>query len=301
MRILAGAIVLLLVLLVIGSTLFFVDETQYAVVLRFGQPTQTLTTAGLKAKWPWPIDRVVRFDRRLMVIDVPRVDEPPREFLTLDKKNIEVSSYTCWRIEDPLRFLQTVVDRQGAEVYLRDVVVSEQGALLGRNNLSALVSVDPDDIRLDAMSSEIRETCNEAAMRECGVRIVDFRFKRVNYPEQNRNSVFERMRAERKQIATRYRSEGEKEATRIRAEADRRRMEILAGATRTALETKGTAEAEAARIYNEAYGKDRDFYEFLRTLESYEASLDEGTTILLPSSMRYLKTLLEPERRFRSR
>jgi membrane protease subunit HflC len=293
---LGGAVVLIVVIIVVGSGLFFVDETEYAIVLRFGQPTQTITASGLKAKWPWPIENVVRFDRRLMVFDVPALSEAPREFLTLDKKNIEVSSYTCWQIEDPLLFLETVGNREGAEAYIRDIVVSEKGKLLGRNNLSALVSVTPEEIRLDGIAAEIRNTCNEAATRECGVRIVDFRIKRINYPEQNRNSVFERMRAERKQIATRYRSEGEKEASRIRAEADRRRMEILAEATRTALETRGDAEAQAARIYNDAYGKNREFYQFLRTLESYETTMDEGTTILLPSSMKYLRTLLEPVR-----
>ncbi len=296
MKTIGSAVLFVVLMVLIGTALFFVDETEYAIVLRFGQPTQTITSAGLKAKWPWPIENVVRFDRRLMVFDVPAVDEPPREFLTLDKKNIEVSSYTCWRIDDPLHFLQTVGDREGAEAYIRDIVVSEKGKLLGRNNLSALVSVVPEQIRLDSIAAEIRNTCNDVAMRECGVRVIDFRMKRINYPEQNRNSVFERMRAERKQIATRYRSEGEKEASRIRAEADRRRMEILATATRTALETKGNGEAEAARIYNEAYGKNREFYQFLRTLESYETSMDEGTTILLPSSMKYLRTLLDPVR-----
>jgi membrane protease subunit HflC len=293
---LGGAVLLVVLIVLFGTALFFVDETEYAIVLRFGQPTQTITSAGLKAKWPWPIENVVRFDRRLMVFDVPTVEEPPREFLTLDKKNIEVSSYTCWQIDDPLRFLEAVGDREGAEAYIRDIVVSEKGKLLGRNNLSALVSVVPEEILLDSMAAEIGNACNEVAMRECGVRIVDFRIKRINYPEQNRNSVFERMRAERKQIATRYRSEGEKEASRIRADADRRRMEILAEATRTALETRGNAEAEAARIYNEAYGKNPDFYRFLRTLESYDASFNEGTTVLLPSSMKYLRTLLEPVR-----
>jgi membrane protease subunit HflC len=228
-----------------------------------------------------------------MVFDVPAADEPAIEFLTLDKKNIEVSSYTCWKIEDPRQFLETVGDREGVEAYLRDVVLSEQGKVLGRRNLSALVSVNPGDIEIESITTAIRDTCDRAALRECGVKVVDFRIKRVNYPEQNRASVFERMQAERKQIATRYRSEGERESLKIRAEADRERMEILARAKRQALETEGDAEAEAARIYNEAYGKNPAFYEFLRTLESYENSLNEGTTILLPANMRYLRTFLE--------
>jgi membrane protease subunit HflC len=290
-----GVVLLIFALVILASSLYVVDETEYAVVLRFGDPVRSVTNPGLKAKWPAPIDRVERFDRRLMVFDVPTVDEPALEFLTLDKKNIEVSNYTCWRIGNPQLFLETVAHRQGAEAYLRDVVMSEQGKVLGRSNLSELISVNPEDIRLEMISSNIRKTCDEKAMAECGVKVVDFRIKRINYPEQNRNSVFERMRAERKQIATRYRSEGESESRKIRAEADRKRMEILAQARRQALETEGNAEAEAARIYNEAYGKNPEFYEFLRTLESYQSSLDEKTTILLPSDMKYLRTLLEAE------
>jgi len=294
-----GAVLLILFLMVLGSAIFVVDETEYVVVLRFGDPVRSVTEPGLKIKWPAPIDRVERFDNRLMVFDIPSVDEPPLEFLTLDKKNIEVSNYTCWKIEDPRLFLETVGGRQGAEAYLRDVVMSQQGKVLGRSNLNALISVVPDNIKLESLTAEIRETCDNAAMTECGVRVVDFRIKRINYPEQNRTSVFDRMRAERKQIATRYRSEGESEARKIRAEADRARMEILAQARREALETEGSAEAEAARIYNEAYGKNPEFYEFLRTLESYESSLDEKTTVLLPSDMKYLRTLLEGQGRMR--
>ncbi|MEJ2720776.1 MAG: protease modulator HflC [bacterium] len=207
-----GAIAGILVLAILVSSVFTVDETEYAVVLRFGEPVRSITDAGLNLKWPAPIDRVARFDRRLMVFDVPKADEP-----------------------NPRRFLETVGDRQGVEAYLRDVVLSEQGKVLGRYNLSAIVSVNPSDLHLEAITSAIKDTCDQAASRECGVTIVDFRIKRVNYPEQNRASVFERMQAERKQIATRYRSEGERESLKIRAEADRERMEILAQARRQAL------------------------------------------------------------------
>jgi membrane protease subunit HflC len=285
----------LFVLVELGTLLFQVKMTESAIVLRFGSPVRVVNSPGLQMKLPWPIDQVRRFDRRLLVFDVPGPGEPARELLTFDKKNIEVASYACWRIQDPLRFLQTVGDREGAEAYLRDVVVSELGQQLGRHELSALISTEPEKLRLSEISDQIRAACAAAAERECGVEIADFRIKRINLPEQNRESVFERMRAERKQIATRYRSEGEQQASAIRADADRQKMEILAEAKRQTLEIEGQAEAEAARIYNQAYGKNHEFYEFLRTLASYEKTLTDKTTILLPPNMDYLKLLSNPE------
>ena len=295
MKAILFALLVIAVLVGAGSAVIFVHETEYAIVVRFGNPIRTIVEPGLNFKYPFPIERTVRYDRRLMVMDIPVREEPPREFLTLDKKNIEVSSYTCWKIVDPLRFLETVGSRAGAEAYLGDIVVSELGKVLGRHDLIALISVNPEDLRLAAMTESIHQSCAETARAECGVEIIDFGIKRINFPEQNRSSVFERMRAERKQIATRYRSEGEQLATGIRAEANRERMEILADAQRQATEIEGRAEAEATRIYNEAYGQNREFYEFLRTLESYEKTLNEGTTILLPPEMEYLKLLADPD------
>jgi modulator of FtsH protease HflC len=276
------------------SAFFTVSVTEYAIVLRFGSPVRVVTTPGLGIKLPYPLDRVARFDRRLLVFDLPAPDEPARELLTRDKKNIEVQSYACWRVKDPLRFLQTVGGREGAESYLRDIVVSELGQQLGRHDLSALISVDPANLQLAQIAGAVRDACGAAAARECGVEIVDFRIKRINLPEQNRESVFERMRAERKQIATRYRSEGEQQASAIRADADRQRLEILSEARREALQIQGQAEGEAARVYNQAYGKNREFYEFLRTLSSYERTITDRTTILLPPGMEYLKLFTDP-------
>ena len=238
---------------------------------------------------------MARFDARLLVLDLPSPDEPPRELLTRDKKNIEVASYLCWRIEDPLKFLQTVGTREGAEAYLRDIMLSQLGQELGAHDLSTLISVNREDLQLSEITHEILANCRALAARECGVEAVDFRVKRINLPEQNRESVFERMRAERRQIATRYRSEGDQQASAIQADADRQSMEILGDARRESLEVQGQGEAEAARIYNQAYGKSREFYEFLRTLSSYEKTLTDRTTILLPPGMDYLKLLTNPQ------
>lgn len=280
--------------LLVGSILFSVHETQFAVVTRFGDPRRVIRTPGLYAKWPFPVDRAVYLDKRLLVCDLPRPEDSPKEFLTQDKKNVELSSYVAWRIKDPGRFLETIVTRERGEALLGDMVISELGKVLGTFELKGLLSTEPGETKLAEIMEEIRGSCALALAREeygAAVEIVDFRIKRVNFPEQNRNSVFERMRAERKRIATRYRSEGEKEATAIRAQADQKSMEILAEAYRQSQEIRGRADAEAAGIYAQAYSQDPEFYEFLRTLESYEKSLKEGTTIFLPADSPYLKWL----------
>ncbi|MBN2563339.1 MAG: protease modulator HflC [Phycisphaerae bacterium] len=289
-------LILGLVVLTAWSVFFAVHETQYAVVTRFGDPYRTIKEPGLRVKWPWPIDNVVYFDKRLLVSDTPRPDEPPREFLTKDKKNIEVASYTCWKITDPKVFLERIgTRREDAEARLGEIVISELGKVLGCYELTDLLSTEPGKMKLPQIMGEIRETCRELVKDkdkyDYGVEIIDFQIKRVNFPKQNRTSVFERMRAERKRMATQYRSDGDKEATIIRAEANKESTTILADAYRQAQETEGKADAEATRIYADAYGQDAEFYEFLRTLESYEKSLTQGTTVFLPSDSPYLKWL----------
>ncbi|HUU86021.1 MAG TPA: protease modulator HflC [Phycisphaerae bacterium] len=292
-RTIVWLLIVALVLLTVWSMLFSVDETQYAIVTRFGNPKNVIEQPGLNWKLPAPIETVVYFDNRLLVLDQPGPGEPPPEFLTLDKKNIEVACYTCWKIknEQTLRFLETVGSRDGAEAALGDVVAAELGRVLGEHNLTSLLSINPDQMKIEQIMQEIRDTCDSQARQEYGIEVVDFKIKRINFPEQNRQSVFQRMRAERKRIATRYRSEGEEEAAKIRAQADKTRTEILAQAKRESQEITGTAEAQATRIYAEAFGQDTEFYEFLRTIESYEKSLTAGTTIILPADSPYLRLL----------
>ncbi len=289
-RILLPAVV---VLVVLGtwSVLFAVHVTQYAIVTRFGDPVRVLVEPGLRAKYPWPVEQVVYFDKRLLTLDQPAPGDAPKELLTLDKKNIEVTSYTCWRIDQPQRFLETCGTRADAEAALGDIVYGELGKVLGQHELSALLSTDPEQFQLDRITEQIRSTCADLAAREYGVEIVDFRIKRITFPEQNRSAVFERMRAERKRIATKYRSEGAAEAAKIRAEADKERTEIQAGAYRQAQEIEGRAEAEATRVYAEAFGQDVEFYEFLRTLESYKTALANKVTIFIDFDSPYLKLL----------
>ena len=292
---------MLVAIAAIGVSCFFiVDETEYVIQVRFGDPVRTLIEPGLHVKWPWPVDTLVRFDNRLMVLENPGPGEPDKEYLTEDEqsgigKNVVVTTYTCWRIKHSpaavLRFLETMGNQASAEARLGDAVVSELGAALGRNDFAALVSTDPQQRRWAEFLESIRKKCAAQVEDAYGIEIVDIKLGRLNFPEQNRRNVFERMRAERETIATQYRSQGEEQATGIRARAGRQREEILARAYEEAERIRGTADAEAARIYAEAYGQDPEFYNFLRTLEAYERTLNERTVAILSGQSEFLRLL----------
>lgn len=286
-------VLLVILVLVAGwSACVVVSETDLVVITRFGGPTRVLTEAGLYFKAPAPIDRAVYFDRRLLTLDIPRRDDPPREFLTLDKKNIEVACYACWRITDPLQFMRTLGSRADAEAVLRDVVLSAGGKILASYPLGAMFAVNPEQMKLAEITDAIRGACEEQMEKAYGVDIVDVRLKRINLPDANRASVFERMRNERKRFASQYLNEGEKEAARIRAEAKTREQEILGKAYEEQKRIEGEAEARAYAIYAEAFGQDPQFYEFLRSLESYEKTLTQNTTLFIPADHPYLKGLV---------
>jgi len=278
--------VLVLVFLFARSALFVVDETRTAIVTQFGSPVRIVSDAGLHWKIPQPIQAVRFFDKRLLVYD-PK----PTEFLTNDKKNIVVDAFVAWRIEDPRRFLETVTDRAGAEVRMADIVASEMGAALGRYPLRALITTDPDSMMIGEIMAGVTERVRASASEGFGIGVAEIRTKRLAFPEQNKQSVFDRMRAERERIAKRYRSEGEEEAIKIRAEADKERQEILAEAYRRAETIRGEGDAEAMSIYAKAFNADPDFYEFLRTLESYRRIVDGKTTIILSSDSDLLKLM----------
>ena len=282
------AVVLALALLVaiaVGSAIV-VDTTEYAVVTRFGRPVRTYTTPGLRFRIPF-VDQIVRLDARLLM-----TEPPAAEYLTLDKKNVVARTFLTWRLEDPLRYLQTVQLRDAAEARLVAVTSSEIGAAFGSVPFDALVSTDVDKMRLGAIIDQVEQRVRDTAAREYGVKLVSLRVERLAFPQQNEASVFQRMRAERQRIAKQFRSEGEEQSLKIRAEADRERARILAEADRKASEIRGQAEAEAARIYADALAADPDFYRFVRTLEAYDKIIDKDTTVILPADSPLMRGLL---------
>ena len=305
------------VLLWLAPTSFFtIRETEVGIVTRFGRPLAELAEPGPHLKLPWPVDAVVRVDQRLLVFD-----NEPAELLTRDKQNILVDSFLCWRIADPLRFVQTVKSRPQAEARLLDLASSELGAAVGSEPMGsfltalaatgeaaasetvagetatdevtagAAVANEPKRSKLREVAERARAQVDEMARSSFGIEVVDLEINGFNLPAQNRKSVIERMRAERARIATRYRSEGEERALKIEALSTAEREKVLAEARADAEAIRGRGEAEALRLLAEAYGKDPEFYRFLRSLESYEKIIDGDTTLFIESDSELMEAL----------
>ena len=280
----AGIIIILILLL--RSIFFTISEDQLGALTHFGELRRVITEPGLYMKLPEPVETIRKIEKRIQVLDTM-----PVEYLTHDKKNIIVDCYICWRVDDVETFIKRLSDVANAEIRLKDISASTIGSMLGRQPLSSLISCNPEEMVLDSLMTGVTEQCAEIAAAEFGVEILEIQMKWLNLPEQNKYSVYDRMKAERAMMARKYRAQGESEATRITAEADKERREILAEAYEMAEKIKGEGDAAAMRTYADAYGKDEDFYRLLRTLESYRKFLNEKTTIILSSDSELLKLL----------
>jgi modulator of FtsH protease HflC len=271
-----------------GSCLIAVDETEYALVTNFGQVVTVHGaqpgTAGLHIKAPW--QSVLRVDRRLRVFD-----PPPREVITGDKRNLEVSAFLVYRVADPVRFVRGSGSLDQAESRLNERVSAALSDAIGRRDLAMLATTDPAKWALDELTRETLSSVAPAARTELGIDLVDLGLRRFNHPLEVRPAVFELIRSERRQVATRLRAEGEAQYTTITGQADRTRDTILAQAEAEAERVRGQAQADSTRLLNEAHSRDPKFYELLRTLDSYGSILDPKATIVLSSSSPLLKLL----------
>ena len=262
------------------STVFTVDETRQVVILQFGEPVRIIKTPGLHFKLPAPLQVAQHFDDRLLEYDVA-----PEEILSKDKKSLIVDNYVRWRIVDPLLFLQTVQTEPIAKTRIDDIVYSELRRELGTHNMSEIITERRELI----MEKVTRESAT--ATKPYGIEVVDVRLKRVDLPQNNEQSIYRRMQAERIRQANKFRSEGEEESQKIKASTDKDKTIILANAYKEAEEVKGEGEAKAVDIYARAFSKDPDFYEFYRTLETYKIILDKKTTLVLPTNSKLFDIL----------
>lgn len=274
--------------LTLWRSVLLVDETLVVLVTEFGRIVAVYGDepgeAGLWFKRPWQSSIAV--DRRLRVFD-----PPAREVITGDKRNLEVASYVVWRVADPSRFVQAVGSIEAAEARISERVAASLSDAIGRRELAALASTDPTAWALDALTAEVVEAVAPRASQELGVHLIDVKLRRFNYPIEVRPAVFDLIRSERKQVATALRAEGEAQYKILTSQADRQRDAILAEADAEAERIRGQSEAEANGILNEAHARDPKFFEFLRTLETYRALLDDKSTVVLSSDSPLLKLL----------
>ena len=260
---LLGAVILL------QQSLFIVQQTQQALVIQLGHPLDKVYRPGLHMKLPF-IQNVVYFDARILDYDAR-----PAEALTSDLKSMVLDNYARWKIVDPLRFYRTMRTEANAQARLDAVIYSQIRAHIGRHTLTEVVN----DKRTAIMDSVTEKTSQQ--MNEFGIKIVDVRIKRTDLPAENQRAIFDRMRAERERQATQYRSEGAEESTKIRSEADKERALILAEANKKSQVLRGEGDAEAARIYADAFSKSPEFFSFQRGLEALRKSLGENTRMVL--------------------
>ncbi|HEY0256693.1 MAG TPA: protease modulator HflC [Candidatus Methylacidiphilales bacterium] len=255
---------------------FQVRQTEQVVVTRLGQPVRVIAEPGLYAKFPWPIETVNRVDIRLNFYEV-RLSEA----LTRDKRNLIAPAFVAWAVTDPLKFLEAIGSSENAESKIDSLVSSAENTLLGTYDFKQLVSADPNDIKLPEIEAKLTASVNQQAQASYGISIEQVGIERVTLPEANTLSVFERMRAERAQFAEQYLAEGRQQADAIKAQTDTQKTVILAEAQKNAEIKRGEAEAEAARIYNQAQNQGPDLYLLLREIETLKKTLKENTTLVL--------------------
>jgi membrane protease subunit HflC len=269
---------------------FVLYQGNMAVVTRFGAPKTVVQEAGLHLKFPWPFEKVYIFDRRKHYYDTSFI-----ETLTNDKKNIILQTYVVWNISDSLKFLQSTGSREAAEANLDSLVTNAKNGILGKYNLSALVSTNREELRLDEIESGILSEVSGPAMERYGIKVSQVGLKKLGLPEANTMHVFEQMRSERLKYVEQLKAEGERDAGIIRNEADVKVAELKSEGLKEAAEIKGEAELEAAKVYADAQKQDPEFYSFLRRLESAEKILGDKATLIFRNDSAPFDVLTDEE------
>lgn len=302
-------IAIAILLLLLGqSVLFVVEEGEQAIVTQFGKPVDEVKYAGLHVKIPL-IQEVRRFDRRIL-----KWDGDPNQIPTKDKRYIWVDATARWRIVDPLLFYTTVATELGASSRLDDILDSVVRDAVSSHLLVELVrgkdyqppagTVEVLDFEGQKIVAEnltgreeiLADILTEARKNipEYGIEMIDLQIKRINYVEQVRLRVYERMISERKKVASQFRSEGEGEKANILGQMQKELKRIESDAYRESVQIRGRADAEAAAIYAEAYGRDPEFYTFVRTLESYRKALKENSKLVISTDSDFYRFLQKP-------
>ncbi|MCT4644512.1 MAG: protease modulator HflC [Carboxylicivirga sp.] len=297
----------IIALFLLSQGTFIVDETEQVVVTQFGKPVgDAITTPGMKFKVPF-IQTTHFFDKRYL-----EWDGDPEQVPTKGKKYVFVDTYARWQIVDPLQFYKRLTNERSAYTRLDDIIDSETRNYIAKHNIEEAVRSSnrtpvssglPGELVGDSLMTisvgrdkiqEMVQKASDARTKELGIAILDFRIKRINYIEEVRAQVYERMKSERNRIADKFKSEGQGEASRINGEKDRELKTIVSEAYKTAEEIKGKADAEAAAIYSAAYDKTpqaRQLYSFIKSMEAYEKTFDDQTHVILSTDSEFFKYL----------
>jgi membrane protease subunit HflC len=276
---------LLVALAVLASTLFVVDQRQFGVLYSFGQIKDVITEPGLRFKLPQPFQNVIFLDRRVLTLDSPETGS----IQTAEKKNLVVDWLVKWRIADARQFIRNNsggANIQTAEQRLTSVVQDALNSEVTKRTVKDVLSTDRDKIMQGVQQRLIDDA------KTFGIEIVDVRIKRVDFPASVADSVYQRMKSERQQVANELRSTGGAEGEKIRADADRQRDVVIAEAYREAQKVKGDGDAKAAALYSEAFGRDAQFAQFYRNLDAYKASFSKKSDVMvLDPSSEFFKTM----------
>lgn len=272
-----GAIAIALLVMVFSS-FYFVNQTEEALVLQFGAPQAVITEPGIHFKTPLT-QSVVFFDKRVLLLDAPT-----EEVIASDKKRMMVDAFARWRITDPLKFYQTLSDKENALGQLSPLLSSNVRGVLGRETFAAVLSDKRAQLMVD-----IKNEMNRA-VAGFGIAIVDVRIRHADLPQANSLAIYTRMQKEREREAAEYRAEGAETAQRIKARAQREATVLTAEATRESEILRGEGDAEKTRILGQAFGQDPEFFAFYRTMQAYRESLGQGnTTVVLSPDSDFLK------------
>ncbi|KPB05444.1 protease modulator HflC [Bacillus sp. CHD6a] len=277
--------VILIVFGVFLANVFVVKEGEYKVVRQFGEVVKIVEEPGLNFKTPF-IQSVTTVPKYQMLYD-----EAGAEINTRDKKRMLIDNYVVWRVEDPQLMISNLASLENAETKMSEFVFSVVRTELGQLNYDDIIN-DEKSSR-GSLNDRVTGRVNELLERDnYGIVVTDVRMRRTDLPPENEAAVFTRMISERQSTAQEYLSRGDADKNRIMADTDRAVKEILAKAEADADTIRGQGEGEAAKVYNEAFSKDAEFYELYRTLESYKKTIDGETVIVLPSDSPYAKLLM---------
>lgn len=276
---------LLLALALLSSMLFVVDQRQFGVVYALGQIKEVITEPGLNFKLPPPFQNVRYIDKRLLTLDSTDTES----MLTAEKQRVVIDWYVRWRISDPQEYIRNVgLDENAGAIQLNRVVRNAFQEEVNRRTVKDLLSGKREELMAE-VKREVLDTVRGS--KPWGVDVVDVRITRIDYVEAITESVYRRMEAERKRVANELRSTGAAEGEKIRADADRQREIAIANAYRDAQKVKGAGDAEASRVYADAFGRDPQFAQFYRSLEAYKSSFNKKSDVVIvdPSSSEFFK------------